>query len=213
MLERVSKLIAEKKPVAFVSYGDSISTVREDYFGGASKPEMNWAFQLARRLEERYPGVAFTARPFGVGGQNAYEGLGRFSWIAPLMGDLVIIGFGTNDSDWHELPPYATAHAVRTLVKGIRNDFKADVVVLAPAGHNPLDPNHGHTQSTHEALVQAAKETGAPLADVRAAILRATDGGRTWKDYHQSEFDCHPNDRGHSVWAKAVFETIEANLR
>ena len=215
MLERVSRLLAEGAQVKIVSYGDSISNVgrRADYHGGATRAEMNWAYQLQRLLEAAYPSGRFVIRPFGIGGQNAYEGLGRYEWLAPLEPDLVLLALGGNDCGWHEIPPCCSAHAIRTLVLGIRHDFQADVIVMGPAGDCPTAKQTIHLEETIEALRNTAAETAAPFVDLRAAILRATDGGRLWTDFHHSLTDCHPNDRGHGVWAAAVFEALRGRLR
>ncbi|HUW57196.1 MAG TPA: SGNH/GDSL hydrolase family protein [Planctomycetota bacterium] len=215
MLERTSQRLARGERIHVVSYGDSISNVgrQPDYHGGASCAEMNWAYQLQRLLAAEFPGANFVIKPFGVGGQNAYEGLGRFPWLAELDPDLVLIALGGNDCGWHEIPPYCSAHAVRTLALGVRHDFGADVVILGPAGDCPTAKQTVHLDETIDALRGVARDIVAPFVDIRAAMLRATDNGRLYADFHQSLTDNHPNDRGHGMWAAAVFETLKTHIR
>ena len=221
MLERVSQRIAPSPamsrgelPVNIVTYGDSISCVGrpKDYFGGASWERMNWAYQLQRLLATEFPGT-FVMKPFGVGGQNAYEGLGRFPWLAELDPHLVLIALGGNDCGWHEIPPYCSAHAIKPLALGIRHDFGAAVDILGPAGDCPTAKQTVHPDETIDALRKVAVEIGAPFVEIRAAMLAATDNGRLYTDFHHSLTDNHPNDRGHGLWAAAVFDVLKANIR
>ncbi|MFB3893021.1 MAG: SGNH/GDSL hydrolase family protein [Phycisphaerae bacterium] len=214
MLTKVSSLLARGEPVNIISYGDSISAVRTapPYFGGASRAEMNWANQLGRLLGGQFPGGRFIIKPFGFGGQNAYEGLGRYEWLAALAPDLVLIALGGNDCGWHEIPPYCSAHAIKTLRLGIRHDFGADVVIMGPAGDCPAHGQMVHLDETIAALREVAAATDAPFVDIRAAVLAATDNGRLWTDFHGSLTDCHPNDKGHAVWATAVFDVLRRDI-
>ncbi len=125
----------------------------------------------------------------------------------------MLVEFGTNDGAYHPLPPEATALAVRTLVKGIMHDYGADVVVMGPGGDSPLDSERPYLQETIDQLRGVADETGAPFVDIRAAIIEATENGRRWSEFHPSGRNVHPNDRGHAVWAQAVFEVMRRNIR
>ena len=48
---------------------------------------------------------------------------------------------------------------------------------------------------------------------MRAAILRATENGKTWAEFHFNADNCHPTNKGHEVWAEAAFTVIHANLK
>ena len=78
MLERTSERIARGEAVNVISYGDSISTVKPGYFGGASCAQMNWAHHLQPLHAPNYTRAPFFATPFGVGRQKPNERLGRF---------------------------------------------------------------------------------------------------------------------------------------
>ena len=82
MLPITQKRIAEKQPVRVVIYGDSISEVKPGWSGGAAGPAQNWGAQLVNRLRQKYPATEFTVTPFGIGGQNSYEGATR--WIGGI---------------------------------------------------------------------------------------------------------------------------------
>jgi lysophospholipase L1-like esterase len=214
MLKRMMAKMKGGEAVRIVCYGDSISEVGRtpNWFGGASRAEMNWGQQLRALLMKRYPDTAFIVEHFGVGGQNAYEGLGRFDWLRPFNPDLVLIEFGANDCGFHFLPPDATALAISSLIHAAQAVHGADVIVMAPGGDNPAQPTFRHYAETFAAMRAVAGDQQAPFADTRGAMLKATENGRLWAEYHNGEKDCHPNDKGMAVWALVVMETIEKHL-
>jgi lysophospholipase L1-like esterase len=212
MLPRTRQLIADKKQVRVVLYGDSISEVKKGWNGGASKPENNWGAVLVNRMGEAYPGSIFTLHHFAIGGQNSYEGLGRLDGLAALKPDLVLVAFGANDCCHHYLIPEETKLALITLVSEIRSRFGADVIVVSTGGDNPLKPFFRHLDETVLAQRQAASEAGVPFVDMRAVILKATENGKRWSEFHVNESNCHQADKGHIVWAEAAFACIQAAM-
>ena len=210
MLDRTRKLIQQNKTVRLVAYGDSISEAGRTpgWFGGASRLANNWAQRLGALLRAAHPRAGFDVINFGIGGQNTYEGLGRLDWLAPLNPDLVIIEFGANDTGWHLLQPDETYTATKFLVDSIVVRHNADVVMLGEGGDNPQSSVHQHLAETIAAQRRVAEECGLPFVDLRSAIVAATDNGRRWTDFHSGPQDCHPNDRGHAVWAEAAFKLI-----
>jgi lysophospholipase L1-like esterase len=212
MLEHTQKLIAEKKPVNVVLYGDSISEVKAGWNGGAKSPEANWGAVLVKRLGEVYPGSAFTIHHFAIGGQNSYEGLGRLDGLEAFKPDLVLVAFGANDCCYHYLLPEETQLALTTLAKDIRKRFGADVVMVGTGGDNPLKPFFKHLDETVAAQRLAAADAKVPFVDVRAAVLKATGNGQRWAEFHINDSNCHPVDKGHFVWAEAVFQAVQAGL-
>jgi len=213
MLPRTQKLIAEKKPVRLVLYGDSISEVKPGWNGGAKTPETNWGAVLVKRLGEAYPGSTFTAHHFAIGGQNSYEGLGRLDNLAEFKPDLVLVAFGANDCCHHFLIPEETKLALATLAIEIRKRFGADVAIVGTGGDNPLKPFFRHLDETLAAQRQAAVDAAVPYVDVRSAVLATTENGQRWAEFHCGEGNCHPNDKGHAVWAEAALVIIRQALR
>lgn len=214
MFARTRHLLATHAPVRVVAYGDSISEVGRtpSWHGGATLAERNWAQVFGQRLRAACPASAVTVANFGIGGQNSYEGLGRLDWLAPLQPDLVLIAFGANDCGYHYLLPAETETALTTLAQGIRARFAADVVLLTTGGDNPLQPGWQHLDETLAAQHAAAATANVTLVDLRAAVLAATGQGARWTDYHNGIADCHPNDRGHQLWADAVWAVIGSAL-
>jgi lysophospholipase L1-like esterase len=215
MLPRVQQRIAEQRPIQIVLFGDSISEVGRSpkWNGGASEPVANWGSQLVQLLASEYPHSIFSVAHFAIGGQNTYEGLGRLDALAPFNPDLVLLQFGTNDCCFHYLLPDETKLALTTMATEIRNRFDADVVIMSTGGDNPLKATFRHLDETISAQCQAAAEANVPFLDMRAAILAATEYGRQWSDFHLSADNCHPNDKGHQVWAQAAFAAICEALR
>jgi len=214
MLDRTREKLGRGEPVTIVLYGDSISEVGRSpgYFGGASSAENNWGQVLGRMLNETAPHHRFAVRHFAIGGQNTYEGLGRLDWLAEHEPDLVIVAFGANDCGHQFIEPEATGRALRTLVEGISGRYGADVVIATAGGENPLEPTWRHPDETLAVQRQVAEETHSLLLDVRLAVLAATRDGKDWGDFHNGPQDCHPNDRGHEVWARAAFAVLSEAL-
>lgn len=211
-LPRVRRLMAAGAPVRVVVYGDSISELKEGWSGGATSSEANWGNLLARRLSEQIVCSKFSVSHFATGGQNSYEGLGRLDWLSPHAPDLVLVAFGANDCCHHFLEPAETKLALVTLCREIRERYNADVVVVGTAGDNPKAAFFRHLEATLDAQRQAAADTGAPFVDVRAAMLAATDYGTRWAEFHLAQDNCHPNDKGHAVWAESTFRVLRQVL-
>ena len=211
-LPRTARLVSEKNPVRVVVYGDSISEVKPRWNGGATTPEANWAAVLVRLLSAKHPGAEFTLRHFAIGGQNTYEGLGRIDGLDRLAPDLVLVAFGANDCCHHFLEPRETGQALAELVTEIRKRVRADVVVVGTAGDNPRQPFFRHLDETLAAQRKAAEEADAVFVDVRTPILEATRGGEGWADFHLGVGNCHPNDAGHAVWARAVAAAVHSSI-
>ena len=213
-LARVRQKMAEKKPVHIVCYGDSISEVGRSprWCGGAKTPDAHWGARLVALLAAEYPDAQFILHHFGIGGQNAYEGLGRLDGLAAFTPDLVFVEFGTNDVGYHFLLPEETGLAISTLVADIRARHHADVVVMGTAGDNPLRAKFRHLDETIAATRKAAEERKVPFVDMRSAVLEATGHGERWAEFHLGADNCHPNDAGHALWARTVFDVLRPLL-
>lgn len=213
MLSRTRQLIAEKKPVRVVLYGDSISEVKKGWNGGAKTPEQNWGAVLVKKLQETYPGSAFSVHHFAIGGQNSYEGLGRLDGLEAFKPDLVLVAFGANDCGHHFLIPEETKLALTTLATEINKRFGVDVILVGTGGDNPLKPFFRHLDETLKAQKEAAAEAKVPFVDMRAGILAATENGQRWAEFHFNADNCHPTNKGHEVWAEAVLAGIRSFLK
>jgi len=213
MLPRLFQSLSDAQPVRLLAYGASISEVGRtpNWFGGASRAELNWGQQLASSLREAFPRRDIEMLHFGIGGQNTYELLGRFDWM-PNDIDVVMIQVGTNDCGFHEIPPQATATALASLIDAIRFFHKADVILMGSAGDNPRNPVLQHVVETQQAMRQVAHDKGVDVVMLREAVLSATDNGATWAQYHDGETGVHPNDRGMTVWAAAAFAALQQQI-
>jgi lysophospholipase L1-like esterase len=214
-LPRTSEKLRKGEKIRIVSFGDSISEVGRtpNYFGGASCPEKNWASVVRDLLANAYPNSEIEIIYCGIGGQNSYEGLGRRDVLEPLNADLVIVAFGANDCGWHHLEPWQTTIALQSISEGIRVCFGADVAIACTGGDNPLKSSFEHLDETIAATRQIAVNEGVPFIDIRSAILQKTNDGLNWGEYHYSDDNCHPNDRGHQVWGEAVFAALKLYLQ
>jgi len=217
MLERAKQKLAAGEMVRVIVYGDSISESHTptcgNYHGGAGSHDAWYGKVLERLLAERFGEGKFFVQSFGVGGHNSYEGCGRVNYLGLYFPDVVLVSFGANDAGWHVIPPEATHTALTRLVECVRWQYKSDVVMVGMGGWNPRHPaGWRHPEETLAAVRRVAAEVGAPYANVRDAILQATGNGERWTDFHNGLEDCHPNDAGHAVWAKTIFECIVDSL-
>ena len=210
MLPITTLRLRRHEPIRIIAFGDSISEVGRSprWHGGASRPAFNWARRLSGLLKAELPGADIRVFNRGVGGENAEEGLARIDSLRRLKPTLVLVEFGTNDCVHHFLEPQATELALTYLCRELNTGFGADTMLLGTAGDNPLRPTFRHRDETIAATTRAAAATGTPFVDLRSAILAATNNGAGWADHHLDEENCHPNDWGHEVWARAVRATL-----
>lgn len=212
MLQRTKNKLAAGETVRVIAYGDSISTSNTfssgDYHGGASTHDAWYGKVLERLLAQRLGSGKFVVESFGVGGHNSYEGVGRVDYLSLLRPDLVLVAFGANDAGWHVLPPEATHTALLRLVECTQYLYQSDIVMVIPGGINPLNDVWEHSEETLDAIRRVAVDRKLPCADVRAAVLAATEQGKRWAEFHHGLTDCHPTDAGHAVWAKAIFDVL-----
>lgn len=214
MLPRSKQRLKAGETLSMVAYGDSICEVGRTpgYFGGATSAEENWACQLQDLLAESLPQQDIKVKSFGVGGQNSYEGLGRLDSLPAFNADLVMYEFGANDCAFHPLPPAASYLAMKSLAEGARLRYDMDVLIIIPGLFNPTQSSPEHVAEMAEAIRQAALDSQTMVADVRNAVLKATNQGRNWSDYHNGDSDCHPNNRGHALWAETVCAALVTEL-
>jgi lysophospholipase L1-like esterase len=83
-------------------------------------------------------------------------------------------------------------------------------MILGTGGDNPLQPFFLHLNETLKATREAAAAANVPYVDLRAAMLKATEDGKRWAEFHLGAGNCHPNDAGHKAWAESVFAAVQA---
>lgn len=210
-LARIAAKLRDGKPITVVLWGDSISEVGRSarWHGGASAPDKNFGAVLVNMLRARFPKSQFKLIHGGIGGQNTYEGLGRLDALFAHAPDLVIVEFGTNDTAHHYLLPEETGQAMEEMLRKIK--AVADVVCVGTGGNAP-GQKFLHVQETIEATRAAAAKQSVIFVDIRRVMMEATGQGANWGEFHVNAGNCHPNDRGHVVWAKAIFESFIQGL-
>jgi|GEM_PF-6421031 len=81
-----------------------------------------------------------------------------------------------------------------------------DIVHLGIGGQNSYEG----LGRVHAVLPQAP---GLVFVDMYVAMRAATQAGANWRDCHLGPTNCHPNDRGHVVWAQNIFSVVEQSLK
>lgn len=197
-----------------LGWGDSITQTGPDWNGGATDTAHNWVHVLARKLEAQYPPLKVEEKSDGVGGQNAAEGHTRNP--VPLyyeQPDLLLLEFGTNDSNFHHYTPARYRQALRDMVTDLLTLTDSDIGLLTvgPLLDLPLD-------GTEAEYIQAAQAVGRefniPVVNIAAVMHSklAENGGTPFEKYHTGPTNVHPNNAGHAVWAQAVLEEIAGKL-
>ena len=211
-LQRTARNLRAGDELRLVLWGDSISEVGRSprWHGGASSPQKHWGALLVQKLHAEFPQARITLIPAGIGGQNSYEGLGRLDALEALKPDLVIVAFGTNDCSHHPLQPEQSHRAQAEMIDRIKK--YADVVNVSTAGNHPDDPKFSRVAQTVAASSQASSEQRVPFVDMFDAMTTLTSAGQRWGDYHLAAMNCHPNDRGHEIWAQSIARVILANV-
>jgi lysophospholipase L1-like esterase len=98
------------------------------------------------------------------------------------------------------------------MIDWIRARYKSDVFLVLPGGAPPQDPQSRRVATISSVIRKVADQLNVPFADVRSGILKATDHGKNWPDFHDG-WGVHPNDKGHAVWAQTVYEVLVPALK
>ena len=211
-LARLRAKLQAKKPITFVSMGDSLTDKKHNSNANAK----TWAEQLAAKIKEKYGSEVTYVNP-ALGGR----GLTQCAVLMPLwvkdapQPDLVTVFFGGNDYDnfvaqkvgeedmGKQFAAYqaATVDRIRRLTKG-----SADVMLMTTApGFKRWD--------TYKPLVDAtkavAKEKKAALADVDAAFHAAGTAEVAVKAGYWHWDNVHMGPKGHEVICETVLKAIE----
>ena len=235
MLERLRQRIQEKAenvaapPVLIVALGDSV-TMGSTVFG-RREPDVVYHARLKWLLEQRYPQSAFSTLNEGVNGGTAEGGLERRdAEVIYHHPDLVIVGFGLNDTGHGRDGLPAFAKTLREIVRRIRAGTDADVILLTSNFMNTRDNSNvadvhrdlvedfidrqtsGLVGAYAEAVRDIGRELDVPVADVYAAWEQLADRGVDTTDLLANGLN-HPTAEAHRIPAEVIMKLIDDDFR
>ena len=213
-LSRTITKIREKKPMMVSFFGDSISEVDlvPGWYGGASCREKHYAQVFRALAAERWGHPHITVHYFGIGGQNAYEGLGRLHLLQTVKPDLVIVAFGANDIAAHALAPAQHAMALKLIFSGLRTRLDCDIMAMAASSGGPDFELWEQVGPFVQAQADICLNERVPFVNTRQELLNRLAHGEPWSNYYPSHFDGHPNDAGQRLFGEMLFQLIDVNL-
>lgn len=205
-LPRLKKLLAEKKPVSVLLFGDSISAG-----GNASKFQGAWPFQpcfgelVAWELERRSGSKITFLNHSRAGAGAAFASTQASSQVAWFKPDLAILGYGMNDRrDERRATFRASMEKMIDLIRADSPD--TEFVFLMSMANNPKQP-----------------AGVGPIQDLRVEALKISRPGLAFVDMtsthlellqHKPYLDTsgnganHPNDFLHRLYAQRILEVL-----
>jgi acyl-CoA thioesterase-1 len=146
---RFQKRLKEKaddvraRPVTYVAFGDSVTQGCMEYAN--IEHEQVYHNLLKHRIVKRYPTTILNVINAGVSGDTAVKSESRWQRdVIAYQPDLVTIGFGVNDCHAGEagLKPYL--EKIDALVRTVKRDTEADLLLLTPNMMMLHDNNNIH---------------------------------------------------------------------
>ena len=213
-LAKLHAKLKDKKPITFVSMGDSDSLTDKHHNSNANAK--TWAEQLAAKLKDKYGSEVKYVNP-ALGGR----GLTECAIVMPLwlktdpQPDVVTVFFGGNDYDNFEgqkvkdedkgkqFAAYqaAVVDRIRRLTKG-----NAEVILMTTApGFQRWDTYKPLVESTKA----VAKEKNTALADIDAIFHAAGTAEVAVKANYWHWDNVHMGPKGHEVICDTVLKVIE----
>lgn len=171
--------------------------------------------QFREMLIDKYELTSVSTINAGIAGDNLIQMSARADRdVIRYQPDLVLINGALN---WTEEYMGSTAdykNLLTDLVKRIKRETQADIVLLTPNGDlpNTLFGNSEApiptTPERVEAIREVAKEEQVCLADVYAVWEKAREAGCPWKELLANGIN-HPGIEGHKVYAIALMKLLE----
>jgi lysophospholipase L1-like esterase len=197
--------LKQKQPITLCVTGDSISAgANSSKLSGVPPFQPSYSELVALGLEKAY-GSKVTFKNFAVGGWSSDNGVKDASRVAGEKPDLVIIGYGMNDTGKNPAKFAANIKAIMDAVKAASPD--AEFVLVAPMLANPEwhAPNMASFPAFREALAGLCGK-GVILADV-TSVWTELRKRKTFHDLTGNGVN-HPNDFGHRVYAQVILALL-----
>lgn len=217
-------LDVNQPPVLIVALGDSVTQgVMEHRMLDASAV---YHRRLQEELETFFPATTFSTLNAGVSGDNTTLALARLERdVIRHQPDLVLLGFGLNDSLAGVEKLSNFGEALGEIVRRIRGQTEADIVLLTPPFmakrfSERIHPDHrdvaakliqaqtdGTLAAYAEKIREVAQASDLPIADVHAGWERLAASGVDTDLWLVNALN-HPDARGHRFAATTIFHVL-----
>lgn len=180
---------------------------------GASRPELSFVPLLEMGLERRLPGVDVTVINKGIGGETAFDTVGRLEPEIMLgKPDMVIWQLGTNDvlRDRPLSDVLADFHRGADILKRA----EVDVLLIDPQ-RLPETTEDRNFIARNPALDMVSRHIDAEGAASRFAVLHRFRAMMDWSGLDRGGVgpdDLHLNDGGYACWAAIAAEGLASAL-
>ena len=219
-LPRTLQLLKEHRPLKMVVFGDSISAganasgvpVRKspsEYWPGTPYPPCRKAYpgRLVDSLHELF-GSEITLVNCSLGGMATPGALKVVSDVSAKKADLVILGFGMNDTCYANVPVAEYERNTESLITKIRAARpETEFVLLATM---PPNKEWEHAHEYYQAYLPRLKAIATRVPGVAVADLTSVfDEILKYKPY--ADFSTgllHPNDFGHDIYSEVLLQTF-----
>lgn len=212
-------------PVLTVALGDSVTQGAMEF--GTFAPDQVYHHRLQRLLESHHPMTTFSTLNAGVCGSSAPQALERLERdVISHQPDLVLVGFGLNDSLGGAEGIGRFEDALEQIVSRVSGQTQALILLLTPPHMatqkhlHRIHPSHhdfadkiiaaqtgGSLASYAEAVRQVAQRRQVLLADVHAEWTRLKATGADLDLWLTNGLN-HPDHRGHALAAQTVYDAL-----
>ena len=185
---------------------------RVAYIGGSITVSPGWRDLTYDLLKKRFPETAFDFINAGVGGTNSTYGAFRLQEDVFKNGpvDLLFLEFAVND-DGGATADNRRLRAMEGIVRHARQlSPNIDILMLYFADTGKVDAyRKGETPAVIQDHENVAAHYGIPVVYLAGEVTRRIDAGQfDWPQF--SRDTCHPNERGHAVYAECIATTLDA---
>lgn len=204
-------LFATKEEVNLVVIGDSISEgcSASELWGHA--PHQPYYSKLVAEGIEQHANVKVNFTNLSVGGKDSSWGAEdeQLTDISDAMPDILIVGFGTNDSLMH-LSGNRYKNNIRAIIDAARiANPNCQIVLLAPFASNPESKAYS-TQEENVARLEEIIDSGEYLDVTLVNMYELTKEMLETKNYYEIAGNNinHPNDFIHRVYAMNILSAM-----
>lgn len=213
-LARTIAKLKAKEPLTIVYYGDSIIEGCEASGRNLIKPSMPiFTTMVTEQLRKSYGYESIDEKNTAVGGTNSEWGKDNAGMMVAIHNpDLVVIGFGMNDSGGN-ISVEAYEQNIREIIKTVRaNNHSSEFVLVSSSIPNPDCIGWTYLQAEYKnSLEHIERDTIgvaiAPMTQIHEYLLRK----KRYDDMNGNGVN-HPNDFFARVYAQTVSQCLIENL-
>ncbi len=159
----------------------------------------DWVQRLDGKLEAAYPYADYNTLTSAVSGEHSFQGLARFdSTVGPLHPQILIVAYGTNDTEISYSYFLASMDSIVAKAKNI--GATVFINLIGPIS----DPGYAGWSKYNEAIMQVSSKYGIPVINVISPLSQNSDK-------YLSD-GVHYTSSGSEVVAQIVFNSISQYL-